>query len=62
MSISDNKNTPTERVKKPHLTAKNLEEYQPGASRTLVLDALKKVAKSQKLSRKNGGQPAPTSS
>ncbi len=44
------------------IDVKKLEDYQPGASRTLVLDALKKVSKSPKPSRKNGGQPAPTSS
>lgn len=41
---------------------KKLEDYQPGASRGLVLDALKKVAISPKPSPKNGEQPAPTSS
>jgi len=40
---------------------KELEDYQPGASRTLVLDALKKVATSSQLSPKNGEQPVSTS-
>ncbi len=39
-----------------------LENYRPGVSRAIVLDALKKVAKSPKPSRKYGGQPVSTSS
>lgn len=42
--------------------SRNLEDYQPGASRALVFDALKKVAKSPKPSPKHGERPAPTSS
>ena len=38
-----------------------LEDHQPGASRTLVLDALKKVSKSPKPCEKHGGQPVSTS-
>ena len=40
---------------------KNLEDYQPGASRALVLDALKKVVISPKPFPKNGGQPVSAS-
>ena len=36
---------------------KKLEDHKPGASRALVLDALKKVAISPKPSPKNGEQP-----
>lgn len=42
--------------------AKNLEDYQPGASKALVLDALKKVAITPKPSPKNGEQPDSASS
>ena len=44
-----------------HPKPAKLEDYQPGASRTLVLDALKKVAKSPKPSPKRGEQPESTS-
>ena len=44
-----------------NLVPSELQDYEPGASRALVLDALKKVAKSPKPSPKHGGQPASTS-
>ena len=40
---------------------KKLEDYQPGVSRALVLDALKKVAKSPKPSQKHSEQPVSAS-
>ena len=45
----------------PHYVSKKLEDYQPGASRALVLDALKKVAKSPKPSQKHSEQPVSAS-
>ena len=40
---------------------KELEDYQLGASRALMLDALKKVAKSPKPSQKPAEQPVSAS-
>lgn len=58
----DNVDEDTERVNKSLLGSKrNLADYQPGANRALVLDALKKVAKSPKPSQKHSEQPVSTS-
>ncbi len=58
----ENVDKDTERVNKSLLVpTRSLEDYQPGASRAVVLDALKKVTKSPKPSQKHGKQPVSTS-
>ena len=58
----ENVDKDVERVNKSLLVpTRSLEDYQPGASRVLVFDALKKVAKSPKPSQKHSEQPGSAS-
>ena len=59
MPIEKDKNTPTKYVAKCHLTSKNLEDYEPGASRSEVLQFIEKVITSPRTSQKHGKPPVP---
>ena len=58
----DNVDKDIESINESLSTSRKLEDYQPGATKTQVLSALKKVTRTPKqLSAKHGKQPVPTS-
>lgn len=50
------------KIKEPVKSQRKLEDYQPGASRSEIFHALKKVVTSPKPSQKHGSRPEKASS
>lgn len=57
----DNADRDSKRVSKALLLPRMLEDYQPGATQAHVLQALKRVAKSERPSQRHTRRPAPSS-